>query len=136
MPVADDHKKYILQLYAIALADEAVSKEELLFLNEFARRKGISENEIDQLLLNPEMIVPVIAESLPEKIELLYYAAGMVCADGKIDERELPVLKNCCSNLGFMAENCDDISAFMLEEVKKSTSLADIQVLVKLNMIQ
>lgn len=133
--ITEDHKKHFLQLYAIALADDEISPKEIRFLQDFARHKGISEADVEQLLLTPSFTEVHKPETLNEKVEYLYYSTGMALADDMVEKRELAILRSICVHLGFLEENADAIVSFFIEELKKGTSLMDIQAIVKLNML-
>lgn len=135
MLISEEHKKHFLQLYAIALADEEVSPKELRYLHDFAMQKGIPVADVESLLLTPVFSEINKPESLSEKIEHLYFATGMTLADGVVEKREILILRNICQHFGFIEQNIDEIIAFMLDEVRKGTSLMDVQALVKLNML-
>lgn len=133
--ITEEHKKYFLQLYAIALADKNLEASELLYLKDFARQKGIPEEAIETLLLTPVFQEVHPPESLNEKIEYLYFCTGMAMADGVLEVPERVALRTIVLQLGFLEENADDIITFFISELKKRTPLSDIQAIVKLNLL-
>jgi uncharacterized tellurite resistance protein B-like protein len=133
--ITEEQKKFFLQLYAIALADKNVSAEELLFLHEFAKQNGMPEDSIESLLLMPVFQDVQPPESLNEKVEYLYFSTGMALADGQLADSEREALRTIVLQLGFLEENADAIVAFFTEELRKGTSISDIQAIVKLNLL-
>ncbi len=133
--ITEEHKKFFLQLYAIALADKNVSAEELLYLHEFAKQNGMPEDAIESLLLMPVFQEVQPPDSLNEKVEYLYFCTGMALADGQLAESERDALRTIVLQLGFLEENADGIVAFFTDELKKGTSISDIQAIVKLNLL-
>jgi len=115
-------KSHFLRLYQMAFADDNFDVLELKMLYNFAKERGLSKDQLNEILLNPsqESVVP---ESLDEKIEYLYDLALMIWADGIATEDEINTLKKYCLKFDFLKENIDDICEFLLENAKAKIPL-------------
>lgn len=118
-------KSHFLRLYQMAFADDNFDVLELKMLYHFAEERGLSKDQLNEILLNPsqESVVP---ESLDEKIEYLYDLALMIWADGVATEDEINTLKKYCLKFEFLKENIEDICEFLLENAKAKISLKEL----------
>lgn len=133
MSISDQLKNQFLSLYAIAVADDNIDPRELKFLYDLGQQKGISQEDMDQLLLNPAKEILNKPETLSEKIEYLYMAAGMILADGIIDKREKLLFRSICQRMGFLEENIPELMDFMLEKVKQGMTVEKVLEIVQHN---
>jgi len=127
-------KGHFLNLYHMALSDAEVDTTELAMLYKIGEEKGVSKNEIDDVVVRPDTIKFTSPESVLEKIESLYDFARIAWADGKIDENEERVLCMFCSKFGFENENVPIIVKFLLDEAQKGTSKEDVFKIVSENL--
>lgn len=120
--ISTELKSHFLRLYQMAFADDNFDVLELKMLYNFAEERGLSKDQLNEILLNPsqESFVP---DSLEEKIEYLYDLALMIWADGIVTEDEINTLKKYCLKFQFLEENLDDICEFLLENAKVKISL-------------
>lgn len=118
-------KSHFLRLYQMAFADDNFDVLELKMLYNFAEERGLSKDQLNEILLNPsqESVVP---DSLDEKIEYLYDLALMIWADGVATEDEINTLKKYCLKFEFLKDNIDDICEFLLENAKVKISLKEL----------
>ena len=118
-------KSHFLRLYQMAFADDNFDVLELKMLYKFAEERGLSKDQLNEILLNPsqESFVP---DSLEEKIEYLYDLALMIWADGIVTEDEINTLKKYCLKFQFLEENIDDICDFLLKNAKVKISLKEL----------
>lgn len=102
----------------MAFSDDNFHELELKMLYKFAEERGITNEELDSLLLHPshETSIP---ESLEEKIEYLYDLATMIWADNKVDDDEKNTLRKYCLKFGFLEENIEELSEFLLKHAEK-----------------
>ena len=114
-------KIHFLRLYQMAFADDNFDVLELKMLYNFAEERGLSKDQLNEILLNPQQ-ESVIPESLDKKIEYLYDLALMIWADGIVTEDEKNTLKKYCLKFDFLEENIDDLCEFLLENAKSNVS--------------
>lgn len=126
MNISIELKSHFLRLYQMAFSDDNFDVLELKMLYNFAEERGLSKDQLNEILLNPsqESVVP---DSLEEKIEYLYDLALMIWADGIITEDETNTLKKYCLKFEFLEENIDDICVFLLENAKEKISLKELR---------
>ena len=127
-------KGHFLNLYHMAISDAEVDTTELEILYKIGEERGVSRNEIDEVVVRPDTIKFSPPESVLEKIESLYDFAKIAWADGKIDENEERVMTMFCSKFGFEKENVPTIVKFLLEEAQKGTSKEEIFKIVSENL--
>jgi uncharacterized tellurite resistance protein B-like protein len=116
----ENEKKMFLGLYQMLLADAEVHPNELEQLYIIGKEKGgISENEIQQAIFSPNTLVSLDTLNDDERIEYLYNLSRIAWADGRIDEKELEILREASKRLGFAEENAVEITEFLLEQAKE-----------------
>lgn len=119
-------KSHFLALYCMVLADGIIEANELEVLYRIGRENyGLAPTEILEAVRdggtsfrNPE--------DLKGKIRILYDMAQIAWADGTIDESERQLLKKYVTRLGFMEQNVDGITDFILQNVGDGKSFEEI----------
>ena len=115
------HKSHFKNLVMIAKADGNISEEETLLLGKIAKYIGLSEDQANDILKNPEQYSDYPSASKEERYSRLIYLVEMVNADSVFETSELSVLSKCGVALGFSeGEIVDVIDAVIngLEEGK------------------
>ena len=105
----------------MAFSDDNFDVLELQMLYRFAEERGVNQEQLNEVLLNPSQDSR-IPEELEDKIEYLYDLALMIWADGIATEDEINTLKKYCLKFGFLEENIEDICEFLLENAKQRIS--------------
>lgn len=121
MNVSLELKSHFLRLYQMAFSDDSFDVLELQMLYRFAEERGVNQEQLNEVLLNPSQDSN-IPDELEDKIEYLYDLALMIWADGIATEDEVNTLKKYCLKFGFLEENIDDICEFLLENAKQKVS--------------
>lgn len=116
--ISAELKSHFLRLYQMAFADDNFDILELQMLYQFADDRGIPAKELDKLLLNPVNEHASIPEDLDTKIEYLFDLAQMILADGVITDDEKNTLKKYCKKFGFLEENINELTEFLLDFVQ------------------
>lgn len=130
--VSNKLKSHFLRLYQMAFSDDNFDKLELKMLYHFAEERGISEIQLQQVLLNPLTDDSQIPDSLNQKIEYLNDLAKMIWADGIVTEDERNTLLKYCKRFGFLDENLQELVQFLLNCAKDDMSVEEI--LTKINV--
>jgi uncharacterized tellurite resistance protein B-like protein len=130
--ISNKLKSHFLRLYQMAFSDDNFDKLELKMLYHFAEQRGVSEEQLQQVLLNPFTDDAAIPDTLNQKIEYLNDLAKMIWADGIVTEDERNTLIKYCKRFGFLNENLNQLVDFLLECAKDDLSVEDI--LLKINM--
>lgn len=117
--ITNELKSHFLRLYQIAFTDDVFDTLELQMLYKFAEERGITEKQLNDILLHPSHN-SCIPESLQEKISYLYDLAIMIWADQKVTEDEYNALKKYCKTFGFLEENIIEIADYLLDGAKQN----------------
>lgn len=129
--ISNKLKSHFLRLYQMAFSDDNFDKLELKMLYHFAEERGISEEQLQQVLLNPLTEDTEVPDTLDQKIDYLNDLAKMIWADGVVTEDERNTLLKYCEKFGFLDENLQQLVDFLLECAKEDLSVDDI--LLKIN---
>lgn len=121
MAIDEKLKSHFLNLYSLALADNEVDTSELEVLFQIGNEHGVSKEEIEKLLLNPDLVETSIPNDTLTKVQHLYDFVQIILADGVVDDREKAALKKFCQNFGFEEQHIPKIMEFLIEEGKKGT---------------
>lgn len=116
--ISTELKSHFLRLYQMAFSDDNFDVLELQMLYKFAKERGITREQLDNILLNPSHN-SVIPETLEEKIEYLYDLALMIWADDEVTNDERITLKKYCLKFGFIQENIEELSQFLLSKAQE-----------------
>lgn len=118
-------KAQFLRLYQMAMTDGDFSPLEWKMLYEFAEERNISKEELDKILLSTSGNLQ-IPEAIEHKIEYLYDLARMIWADRYVSEDERVTLKKFCKKFGFLEENIDELSEYLIMSVKEGKTKLEI----------
>ena len=119
-------KSRFLSLYCMAMADGIVEAKELETLYRIGRENyHLTSEEINNYIVSAgtSFIAP---DRMEDRISILYELAEIAWADGEIDDTERSLLSRYAVRLGFKEENAEEISEFMLQQVKDHISQADV----------
>jgi len=119
-------KSHFLNLYYMTLSDVDVDPLELELLYLIGEEKGITKDDIEQIVINPASTKFTCPESVLEKVESLYDFARIAWADGKIDDNEITAMQMFIKKFGFKEDNIPMIVQFLLDEAEKQTPKNEI----------
>lgn len=117
--ITNELKSHFLRLYQMAFSDDVFDVLELQMLYKFAEERGISKEQLNEILLSPNLDAS-IPESIKEKISYLYDLAIMIWANHEVTEDEYTALKKYCKKFGFLDENVTEIADYLLDGAKKN----------------
>jgi uncharacterized tellurite resistance protein B-like protein len=117
--ITTELKSHFLRLYQMAFSDDNFDVLEMKMLYKFAEERGITEQQLNDILLHPS-IPTSIPESLDERVEYLYDLAVMIWADGKVTEDEYVTLKKYCKKFEFLEENIPALADYLLDCAKEN----------------
>jgi uncharacterized tellurite resistance protein B-like protein len=123
--ISAELKAQFLRLYQMAMTDGDFSPLEWKMLYEYAEERDISKEELDKILLSMSgnLLIP---EAVEQKLEYLFDFARMIWADGHVSTDEIATLNKFCKKFGFLDENIDELSKYLIEAVKSGKSKSDI----------
>ena len=123
--ISTELKSHFLRLYQMAFLDDNFDVLEMQMLYKFAEERGLSKEQLNDILLNPSHDSS-IPESLEQRIEYLYDLAVMIWADEKVTEDEYITLKKYCKKFEFLDENITALADYLLDCAKKRLKKEDI----------
>lgn len=123
--ISSEIKGHFLRLFQMAVTDDYFSPEEWKMLYRFAEERGISQQELDKILLTTTGKLD-IPESVETRIEYLYDLACMIWADGKVTEDERNTLIKYCRKFEFLDENIHELTEYLLNAAEKGKTKEDI----------
>lgn len=118
-------KAHFLSLYCLTVSDNDVHPKELETLYKIGLEYGISKEDIQSIVMEPNnaLITPATIE---EKVAYLYNLTRIAYADGKIVEEEKELIGKYAIKFGFPEENAAAIVDFFLDSVKSGKTINDI----------
>ena len=123
--ISTELKSHFLRLYQMAFSDDNFDVLEMQMLYKFAEERGISKEQLNEILLNPSHDSS-IPESLELRVEYLYDLAVMIWADQEVTEDEYVTLKKYCKKFEFLDENITQLADYLLDSAKKEISKEEI----------
>lgn len=123
--ISTELKSHFLRLYQMAFSDDNFDVLEMQMLYRFAEERGLTKEELNDILLNPSHDSS-IPESLEQRIEYLYDLAVMIWADEKVTDDEYITLKKYCKKFQFLEENITALADYLLDCAKKGLKKEDI----------
>mgnify|MGYP000209251301 CR=1 FL=1 len=118
-------KSHFLRLYQMAFSDDNFHVLEMEMLYKFAEERGVTSEQLNDILLNPthDSKIPATAN---ERVSYLYDLAIMIWADNKVTDDEYNTLKKYCKKFEFLDENITKIADYLLDCAKKKMLKEDI----------
>ena len=111
-------KKQLNILIQLAEADKHFAKAEREMIFKLAKDRNFPEEEVNELIRNPEPIDTLGALSNEQKLNYLYACIDLIHADNKIFESEVIFCKSIAIKLGFKK----NVIEFLLENFDKKLS--------------
>lgn len=119
-------KSHFLNLFSLALADNAVDPSELEVLYNIGVEHNFEKEEIDFLINNPHKVKFVVPQTTQEIVKQIYDLIKLLLADGKIDIREIVSLRAFCEKVGISSTKVDSIIDFAIEEIKNGMNIESV----------
>lgn len=96
-----DKKAELNVLINLAASDKTVADRESKLIQTIAKANGISKEEVDQLLSNPQPIGSINSLTNDEKFEHLYFLIQLMKMDGQVFRSEIVFCEHIAEKLGF-----------------------------------
>lgn len=113
----------VLVLYTIALADNDFHGAEVEYIESLGSKYGLTKQEVDFIIANPHKVKQIDPDSREERLLFAYSMSELLCADKKVDPREVNALRRFMDLLGL--SNIDELSAIMIDSVLDGISFDD-----------
>lgn len=112
------HRHHFMNLFSVAIADNNLDPTELKFLYELGIEKGLTKEQIDDIIANPHKARFIKPSSLLDAIDQLYDIVQMVLQDGKIHPHEVDLCKSFAKRFDIKEEIIDELIEKLIEEVR------------------
>lgn len=113
-----DQRHHFMNLFAVALADNNLEPKEITYLYELGIEKGLTKEQIDEIISNPHKVRFVKPSTMAEAIDQLFDLIQMVLKDGRIHPHEIDVCKSFAKRFGVNRDIIDDLIEKLIEEVQ------------------
>ncbi len=110
-------KKKLNILIQLAEADKHFAKAEREMIFQIARERNFPDEDVANLIRNPEPIESLGALSPAQKLDYLIASVQLIFADQKVFESEVIFFKNIAIKLGFKKNVVD----YLVENFEKTT---------------
>lgn len=104
------NRDHFAAIVRVALADGVITEEEKAFLNRTAINLEIEEDEVTQIIANPDQYPINPPVNNQRRLERLYDLTRMVYADQIADEGEVELLNRLVIGLGFETQKSHTIA--------------------------
>ena len=119
-------KSRFTALYCMILADGIIDAREMETLYRIGRETyGIPAEEINQAIRESGTSF-LIPETLNEKVSFLYHLAEIALADDDLDDSEITLLRKYALRMGFLEENANEITDWLLEQARQKKTLEQV----------
>ena len=114
-------KKHIQILLAIAKADGTISYEEIDYLEKIAKKSGLSQEELYEIVEDPSFSTEQPFLSFNEKIrfDMAFDMIWVMLIDGEMHPREILLCKKLGMKLGFYPSSMDNFISQIQSDIKK-----------------
>lgn len=126
---SSDQKKrlsHVKNLILIAAADGKIDKSEIKLISTIATRVGLSVEELNSILKNPQKISFSPPSKFDEKIIQLYDMVFLMMIDGEIHKNEVALCQYYATKLGFEREIIEKIVLAIINAIKEGQNLDQV----------
>src|SRR5690606_10482204 len=106
---------HFLNLYMLALSDNNFDEKELETILQIGEEKGISQNDFEQIIINPTSVEIQYPSDFIDKIKLLYDFTRVIWADNKVEKDEKDSFLKFCNKFGFEKQESDELFEWLLD---------------------
>jgi uncharacterized membrane protein YebE (DUF533 family) len=103
-------------LINLASSDSTIGDRESKLIHLIGKANGISREEVQQLIENPQPITQLSAMTSDEKFEHLYYLIQMMKMDGQVFKSEILFCENIAEKLGYKKSVVGELSAHIYSD--------------------
>jgi uncharacterized membrane protein YebE (DUF533 family) len=110
-------KNHIQNLLALAKVDGHMHEKEIALLFKIAKRYGMKDRQVQQLIDSEEQFVINVPDNHNDKMNLLYDLILMVYADDVVDKHEIEFCEEAVAQFGMKK----GLVKWLLDEFKRGT---------------
>jgi len=116
------HRNHFMNLFSVAIADNNIHPSELAYLYELGLTRGLSSDQIDNIITNPHKARFIKPTSILGAIEQLYDIVQMVLQDGVIHTHEVNLCKTFAKRFGIQHDIIDALIERLIDEVRANVT--------------
>lgn len=117
----DAARSQVISMFTLAIADGFVSPEELTLVYEKGTELGLTSEQVDDVIQNPHRVTFAIPSTLVDSIASLYDLANIVVTDGRVDPREVDLLRSFAHRFGIASSLVDRVVEALIDELRAGT---------------
>lgn len=117
-PERKQDKARFIHLVQIANSDGKIDDAEISMLNRLGSKLGLTQPEIDELLLSNKQLAYIPPYELSKRFEELYDVVKMVLADGEVGEEELKLASKLAVKSGFDDDDVPLLLSVLTDGIK------------------
>lgn len=113
-------------LIMLTRVDGKVDDAEIDLLARIARRLSLTDEEVKEIIRNPDEYPMIPPSSKEERFERFILFVEMIYIDENIDAKELVLISKYGIALGFQENQIENQTAFIIEKLKESNDPTEI----------
>lgn len=122
-------------LVHLSMADKYLAAEESTLIHRIGERNGLSKEDVELIIDNPQPI-PRVKELPPdEKFEYLFNVIQLMKVDGKIHQSEIQFCERLAIALGYKPGVIADLSAYIYSDPNINTKKSYLQSIADQHLI-
>jgi uncharacterized tellurite resistance protein B-like protein len=125
-PERKQDKEHFIHLIQVANADGKIDDAELQMLRRMGSNLGLTDPEIDDLLIPSGQSAYIPPYELSKRFGQLYDIIKMVFADGRIDDNEMKLATGLAVKSGFEEEDIPVLLAVLIDGIKNGEDEEDL----------
>ena len=104
-------KKQLNTLVNLGSADGLMSEKEIRLVKKLAKINGMSDEEIEEVINNPQPIEDLDLLSDDQKFDYVYSLVQLMKADGQVFKSEISFCENIAAQLGYKKSVIGELSS-------------------------
>ncbi|HHL52849.1 MAG TPA: TerB family tellurite resistance protein [Flammeovirgaceae bacterium] len=105
------YKKMINTLIRLASADGLMAEKEARFIKMIAKARGVSDEEVEEMIKNPQPMEDLNTLSDDQKFEYIYTLVQLMKTDGQVFKSEIAFCEKVAEELGYKKKVIGELSS-------------------------
>lgn len=125
-PLKKQNRDYFVHLVRIAKSDDVISNSERELLHRIGRKLGLTDPEIDSLILTTEKSDYIPPYELSKRFDQVYEIVKMTMADATIDMNEMRLASAFAVKSGFSDSEIPQLLDILISGIKEGKDEEDL----------